>query len=186
MLFSAGDDEAIEAIIYYKLAGNQIAVYADGIRVEPKNGGQVSTTNGQVTLDCSAGGDEAGSNFMDRKNDELHVIFRGQKEIRIKITDSISLSFDMPPMTVEEFFAVNLINNLMLLLGIDESQLKVVHVSRPVSRRRKRATDPETYTKFDLQISNVPPTNIGDPPTDPLDFDNIAKTLADEAQVAIY
>ena len=67
----------------------------------------------------------------------------------------------MKPVTVDEFFEENLVQNLAALLGIDTSRIRVMNVISADSSRRRRSTDDTMVVEFE----------IGDPPAATVEYD---------------
>jgi hypothetical protein len=68
----------------------------------------------------------------------------------------------MKPVTVDEFFEVNLVQNLAALLGIDTSRIRIMNVvSADGGARKRRTADENMVVEFE----------IGDPPATTIDYE---------------
>ena len=68
----------------------------------------------------------------------------------------------MQPVTVDEFFEVNLVENLAALLGIDTSRIRIMNViGAGGGARKRRETDENMVVEFE----------IGDPPAASIDYE---------------
>jgi hypothetical protein len=68
----------------------------------------------------------------------------------------------MKPVTVDEFFEVNLVQNLAALLGIDTSRIRIMNVvSAEGGARKRRTADENMVVEFE----------IGDPPATTIDYE---------------
>ncbi|KAM3928399.1 fibrocystin-L-like [Leptodactylus fuscus] len=124
-----------------------------------------------------------GENFFDKDYNLLYVLVRGSTPVEIHTSPLIVVSFNLPAMTVDQFYGDNLIRNLALLLEIPASKIRITKIIREGSSRRKRAAG-------GISVS----VEISDPPTQQLnsttnstggltytDFQTISKTLASSA-----
>ena len=103
--------------------------------------------------------DSHGTNYYDRNTKRLHIVIKGDTPVRIKTTQVIQLGIDLPPVTVDEFFEVNLIQNLARLLGITPNFIRMVNVISE-SAGRKRETG---RTRVELEISASPSNDTTTP-----------------------
>ena len=67
----------------------------------------------------------------------------------------------MKPISIDEFFEENLVENLAALLGIDKSKIRVMNVISAGGARRRRADDDTTVVVLE----------IGDPPAANIEYD---------------
>lgn len=66
----------------------------------------------------------AGSNALDVKNRLLYVIIRGDTVIDIRLQSVVVINFEIPAMTIDDFFRSDVIvQNLALFLGIPKSKV---------------------------------------------------------------
>ena len=86
--------------------------------------------------------DDPGSYFHDREEQMIYVILADNKEVyEITVSDQIALSFGMPPIREEDFFAEKLVSNIAAFYGIAEENIRIVTVISERTRRKKRDTD---------------------------------------------
>lgn len=69
----------------------------------------------------------------------------------------ITLTFGVPPVTVDEFFGENLVSNLALFLGISTDNIIIANAVAVSRRRRRKRTG---VTEIVIQIGNNPGTDI--------------------------
>ena len=55
----------------------------------------------------------------------LEVTVKGKEPVYIEMTPQVVLAFGVPTLSIDEFFAENLRQNIALLLNIDKSKIKV-------------------------------------------------------------
>ncbi|XP_065902312.1 fibrocystin-L-like [Dysidea avara] len=134
--------------------------------------------------------DPAGSNFYERSLEQLYFILRGNTPITVRTAPVIQLAINLPPVTVDEFFEDNLVNNLATLLGIDKSRIRVVNVISEASNRKRQVEG----TSVEIEIGNPPETTLNNEndtatnettTTDPnaLDFDILENVTSMVAEV---
>lgn len=148
----------------YNSKPNRLDVYVNGDYKLPKNGQLDSNKNLILQQATSVGefnpkvdSDPCGTNYMDRDWQELQVIVCGGDEVEIKMSPQIVVGFNVPTMTVDQFFGPNLLNNLATFLGISSDKIRTMQVQSGVSRR-KRSTG--TNTMYYIEVGNPPCTDI--------------------------
>jgi len=124
------------------------------------NGDLVLPTNGFFEADGSVGynvadashiptiADPVGTNFFDRSAQILYVVHGGSAVIDVVVAKSLIVEFQSTAieLTNDQLYdSPDLINYLAALLGIDQSQIKVVNVVREGGRRR-RSEDVREFT----------------------------------------
>ena len=73
----------------------------------------------------------------------------------------IQVKLGMKPISVDEFFEENLVQNLAALLGIDTSRIRIMNVVGAGGARRRRSADESLEVEFE----------IGDPPAASIEYD---------------
>lgn len=70
------------------------------------------------------------------------VLVRGSKPVEIRTSPVIFLSFQLPAMTVAEFFGDTLVQNLAVFLKVPANMIRITKIIQETggTRRRKRAT----------------------------------------------
>ncbi|XP_075126263.1 fibrocystin-L-like [Leptodactylus fuscus] len=124
-----------------------------------------------------------GENFFDKDYNLLYVLVRGSTPVEIHTSPLIVVSFNLPAMTVDQFYGDNLIRNLALFLNVPASKIRITKIIAEGSSRRKRAAG-------GISVS----VEISDPPTQQLnsttnstgdlsytDFQSMSKDLASAA-----
>ncbi|GCB65056.1 hypothetical protein scyTo_0007633, partial [Scyliorhinus torazame] len=81
-----------------------------------------------------------GANYFDRTYQMLNVLVRGSTPIEIHTSPVLHISFNLPAMTVDEFYGPNLVQNLALFLNVPPNKIRVTNIVRETGHRRKRAT----------------------------------------------
>lgn len=97
-----------------------------------------------------------GSNFFDPDYKMLHILLRGSEPVQIRTSPVLFISFNIPAMTVDEFFGDKLVSNLALFLKVPSTMIRITKIVREDSgsRRRKR------FTGLSVQVEiKQPPTN---------------------------
>lgn len=96
--------------------------------------------------------DEPGSYYHDRDEQMLYIVFADNKEVyEITVSDQIAMSFGIPPVPLEDFYADNLVNNIAGFLGIPADRIKVTAIVSE-SSRKKRSTD-QVIERIDVEIT---------------------------------
>ena len=172
-LFVDPDNKScIVAAIYYTQP-NRIDIYIeyeDGSthRVTPVNGRFV-TDNGKerFILDYVANedveatrptcADPMGSNFIHRDARIVYFVLKGRDKILVVRSEQIIVSFNMPTVTEDEFFASDVIlENLAALLNVLPTMVRTVKViSSADGSRRKRSTEQGGIT-VTVEIGKTP------------------------------
>ena len=69
----------------------------------------------------------------------------------IRVTDSVMMAFGFPPVSVDDFFEANIIQNLANFFGIPMSSIRVVNVIREDTvLRRKRSAGGATGVEIEI------------------------------------
>ncbi|XP_013405337.2 fibrocystin-L [Lingula anatina] len=98
--------------------------------------------------------DPTGANFFDRNTGLLYFLVRGSTPVSIDTLPTINVAFNMPALTVDEFFGENIINNLAAFLDIPKDKIRIVKIVRSTDgSRKKRATG---TMKVEIEIGNSP------------------------------
>ncbi|XP_048777455.2 fibrocystin-L-like isoform X3 [Ostrea edulis] len=148
----------------YNSKPNRLDVFVNGEYKLPKNGQLDSNKNLILQAPTSVNQynpkvdtDPCGTNYMDRDWQEMQIIVCGGDEVEIKMSPQIVVGFNVPTMTVDQFFGPNLLNNLATFLGIPSDKIRTMQVQSGVSRRR-RSTG--TNTMYYIEVGNPPCTDI--------------------------
>ncbi|XP_018426208.1 PREDICTED: fibrocystin-L [Nanorana parkeri] len=124
-----------------------------------------------------------GANFFDSDYKMLYILVRGSTAVEIRTSPLIVVAFNLPAMTVDQFYGQNLVRNLALFLKIPANKIRITKIVQEGSRRRKRATGGLSVS---VEISDPPAvqTNTTSNSTDNLsysDFQSMSKNLASAA-----
>ncbi|XP_063307204.1 fibrocystin-L-like [Pelobates fuscus] len=189
MLLNCDSTKAVRVAIYFSNP-QRLDVYANNTYVYPTNA-QRTGSGTDFTLNAPTYSGQylpqltstvSGENYFDSDYKMLYVLIRGSTPIIIRTSPLIVISFNLPAMTVDQFYGDNLVRNLALFLKIPASKIRITKIIPEGSRRRKRATG-------GLSVS----VEIADPPSQQTnstsstnttgnlsysDFQTMSKTLA--------
>ncbi|XP_064635071.1 fibrocystin-L-like [Lineus longissimus] len=170
-LLNVDTTDSVKLAVYYRLPQRFDLFYQDA-RVPPLNEGLNS--NGDTALLPIAPGvdptpsfsDGPGANYFDRDYKLLFFIMNGTTHIDIKMSAVLVLSFDMPAMSVDDFFGTEIVNNLAVFLGVPKSKIKFVSaVNAKTGSRRRRAVDDSMTVTF--EVGDGPTSGVNDTVSDP-------------------
>lgn len=98
-----------------------------------------------------------GENYFDRTYQMLYLLVKGIIPVEIHTTAVIFVSFQIPAVTVEDFYnSYNLVRNLALFLKIPSDKIRISKVIGGDSLRKKRSTG----LTIGLEIGDPPPQFI--------------------------
>ena len=156
ILLNANDSQSL-VIAYIYNNPQRLDVYIGSEYIIPTNGymkdGNLRYRRG-IDFIPSPSTDPHGTNYYDRSEKKLYIVIRGDRAVRVETTPVIQLGIDLPPITIDEFFEVNLVRNLALLLGISPNRIRIVNVIFESGTRQKRETSPRT--RVELEIGDAP------------------------------
>ncbi|XP_069115782.1 fibrocystin-L-like [Argopecten irradians] len=95
---------------------------------------------------------QSGSNYYDRENKLMYVLVRGGDNIIVDTLPTITLSFEVPDVSIDEFFGANLVNNLAAFFGISKEKIRIVDIVSENGSRRKRSST----SSVNIEISESP------------------------------
>ena len=158
-LLNANQSQAVVVGIFYT-SPMRLDIYIDGMYIAPTNayyedGKQLRhlPQPGKSWLpDVTS--DPSGTNYFNREKSTLYVLVRNSFPVDIRTTPVVFLCFQFPDMTLDEFYGINLVNNLAIFLGIPPEKIKIARATRE-SRNRRRRRNLETLN-VDVEISNDP------------------------------
>ena len=80
-----------------------------------------------------------GENYFESDTQTLWVTVRGGRPVEIRTTPVVMVSFGVPGVSMGDFYeSGQLVENLAALLGVDQSQIRVVEVIREDGLRLRR------------------------------------------------
>ncbi|XP_067833370.1 fibrocystin-L-like [Heptranchias perlo] len=147
MLLNTEDSKVVRLAIYYS-APQRLDVYIKKTFIPPTNA-VWNTAHTDFTLKGPTYAGEyvpkldspvPGANYFDRKYQMLNVLVRGSTPIEIHTAPVLFIAFNLPGMTVDEFYGPGLAQHLALFLNVPPSKIRITKIVRETSRRRKRAT----------------------------------------------
>ena len=65
----------------------------------------------------------------------------GDREVDIFIKEVVVVSLNLPPMTIDDFFGENIVENLATFLDIPSNKIRIVDIVTESSKRRKRESE---------------------------------------------
>ena len=185
-LLNANQSQAVVIGIFYT-SPMRLDIYIDGMYIEPTNayyedGKQLRhppQPNRSWLPDVAS--DPSGTNYFDREQSILYVLVRNSFPVLdIRTSPVVFLCFQFADMTLEEFYGINLVNNLALFLGIPPEKIKIARATRESGNRRKRQLE---TLNVDVEISNDP-RNLTDSEMNPVSArDYAAQTNESVSQI---
>ncbi|XP_061110160.1 fibrocystin-L-like isoform X2 [Conger conger] len=163
MLLNADTSKAVRVGIFYN-TNQRLDIYVEDTLVAPTNALwnsdhsdytlQEPSYNGEYLPQMNSGAH--GSNFFDDTNKMLRVLLRGSTPVEIRTSPLLVIAFQLPAMTVDEFYGENLVRNLALFLKIPSNMIRITKViSEGEARRRRRSTG----LTVEVEISQPPQQN---------------------------
>ncbi|XP_061164553.1 fibrocystin-L-like [Saccostrea echinata] len=187
MMLDVEQNDCIQLSIWYSQPW-RLDVYHENVYIMPKNARHVGDMN-TIVYDPPPVGepdkfkpsaatcvDKSGSNFYDRDAGVLTILIKGPKPVSIVTVDSIIVSFQFPPMTLDEFYGKNIIMNLAAFLDIDPNFVRITDIQRETQERRRRRNANENIEGATIEISNPPGTPVD---SSSLTSDDLQKTRTD-------
>ncbi|XP_053322520.1 fibrocystin-L [Spea bombifrons] len=81
----------------------------------------------------------SGENYFDNDYKMLYILVRGSTPIGIYTSPLIVIAFNIPAMTVDQFYGENLVKNLAIFLKIPASKIRITKIVQEGSRKRRAA-----------------------------------------------
>ncbi|XP_068094022.1 fibrocystin-L-like isoform X1 [Hyperolius riggenbachi] len=144
-LLNIDNTKAVLVGIYYSNP-QRLDVYVNNSYVDPKNinwkGSDFTflapSYQGQYMpqLNSSVNGE----NFFDNDYGMLYILVRGSTPVEVRTSPLIVIAFNLPAMTVDQFYGDGLVRNLAVFLKIPANKIRITKIIAEGSRRRKRAT----------------------------------------------
>ncbi|XP_052060298.1 fibrocystin-L-like isoform X3 [Mytilus californianus] len=165
-MLNSDNSKAVGIATYYNVP-NRLDIYCDGTYVLPSNG--YKDSEDRVLLNAPTTWDEfipdpatdaCGTNYLDYDWKHQHIILRGAGVVDIKINPVIVLGFNVPSLTVDQFFGDDLVNNLALFLKVPASKIRVMNVVTGADKRRRRRRSTGPNTVYTVEIGNQPCSDI--------------------------
>ncbi|XP_058524528.1 fibrocystin-L isoform X1 [Ochotona princeps] len=178
MLLNVDHNKAVLVGIFFSTL-QRLDVFVNNTLVCPKNtiwstqqkhcepNGQLHTEQFLPSLDSTV----LGENYFDRTYQMLYLLVKGTSPVEIRTTKVIFVSFQLPSVTVDDFYNPhNLVQNLALFLKIPRDKIRVSKIIRGEGLRKKRSLGlPVEY-------------EIGDPPAQFLNSDTTGQMRLSELQ----
>ncbi|XP_053571903.1 fibrocystin-L [Bombina bombina] len=144
MLLNADSTKVVVAAIYFSTP-QRLDVYVDDVFIGPNNAEWNSQNTDFILKPPVYQGQYRpqfnstvhGENYLDRDYNMLYVLLRGSTPVEIHTTPLIVIAFNIPAMTVNEFYGSNLVRNLALFLKIPANKIRVTKIVAEGSRRRR-------------------------------------------------
>ena len=179
ILLNASDSQSL-LIAYIYNNPQRLDVYIENTYVIPTNGYMLNGDlrySGQGSSFIPSLTDPSGSNYYDRGEKKLYIVVKGDSPVTVITTMVMQLGLHAPPLTVDQFFEENLVQNLALLFNIPQSRIRIVNVVSEGGTRRKRQTG--TGTLINIEIGNSPMnktinvTSTGPTPDDNMTYNSL-------------
>ncbi|MEE6507574.1 hypothetical protein FKM82_026763 [Ascaphus truei] len=183
MLLNADNTKVVRAAIYFS-SPQRLDVYVNNVFISPNNA-QWDRRNKDFTLKPPSYEGEyipkfdsmvSGENYFDSNYHMLHVLLRGSTPVEIHTSSLIVIAFNIPAMTVDEFYGDSLIRNLALFLKIPANKIRITKIVAEGSRRKR-----STGISVSVQIADPPSLLRNSNTTGELkytDFQRITQSLA--------
>ncbi|XP_072025340.1 fibrocystin-L-like [Amphiura filiformis] len=165
--------------IYYANP-QRLDVYVNGLYIMPTNG--KLNENGDFVLENdphkrstykpSVTSNVTGMNYFDRDHSTLYILVCGSDPVDIITTPVVVVSFDVPAVSVDDFFEENLIQNLVAFLGVKRSQIRIIEIMAVNSRRLRSVYHFERFRRATDTVEVI--FEVGDPPADSIVTDGDA------------
>ncbi|OCT77100.1 fibrocystin-L [Xenopus laevis] len=190
ILLNSDNSKAVRVGIFYSNP-QRLDVYVNNSYVLPTNGDVQSNGDvlfkepsyaGQYMPQLSS--NVVGENFFDNDYKMLYILVRGSTPVEVRTTPLIVVSFNLPAMTVDQFYGDNLVRNLALFLKIPAEKIRITKIIAEGSRRRKRAAGGLTVS---MQIADPPgqQSNSTNSTTGTLNYSNFQSISQSLAAAAI-
>ncbi|XP_028646735.2 PKHD1 like 1, tandem duplicate 1 [Erpetoichthys calabaricus] len=162
MLLNANDTKVLRVAIFYS-DPQRLDIFVNNSLVAPTNA-VWNSDHSDYTLNAPTYPDEfvpemnstiSGSNYFDEDYKMINILIRGSTPIEIQTAPVLFISFEMPSMTVEQFYGPSLVQNLAIFLNIPANKIKITKIVRASSRRRR-----STGISVQIEISNPPVQNL--------------------------
>ncbi|XP_028646739.2 fibrocystin-L-like [Erpetoichthys calabaricus] len=167
MLLNADNSKAVRVAIFYSNP-QRLDVYANNQLVAPTNA-VWNSNHTDYTLSAPTYTDQfvpqmnstiSGSNYFDSDYKMLNILVRGSTPIMVRTSPLLFISFNMPFMTVDQFFGPHIIQNLAAFLKIPASKIRITKIVRASSRRKR-----DTGMTVNLVIAEPPSQQATQTPT---------------------
>ncbi|CAL4062251.1 unnamed protein product, partial [Meganyctiphanes norvegica] len=175
-LLNADPSEAVVIRMFFPKT-QRYDIYVDDVYVPPKNIDASKDSYQLLPEDDSffpTAGDPVGSNYLQRSLKLLHFVVKGGQVIDVKTTPAIVVSTGL---VIEEgnFFEVDVVEKLALLLGVPLGNIRVVNVIREDSKLRVT----NEYVELEIEIASYPSTNLNASESSSTDFTGSALSYED-------
>lgn len=130
--------------------------------------------------------DVSGANYMDRDWSQMNIIIKGPLPVEVVTTPVIVVGFNVPTLTMDQFFGPNLLNNLATFLSIDPSKVRTMNVVSGVSKRRKKRSGSNTL--YYVEVGDGPCLTINCTQSNSVtsNLNQLFVTMVNEYQVGLY
>ncbi|KAM3858592.1 fibrocystin-L-like [Diretmus argenteus] len=189
MILNADPSESVRVSVFYSNP-QRLDVYVDNRLVAPTNA-DWNDDNSDYTLKepISPGqyiprlNSTLGTNYFDQDYKMLRVLVRGSRPVEIRTSPVLFLAFQLPAMTVEQFFGESLVRNLALFLKVPPNMIRITKIVREdgASRRRKRSTG----LTVEVEIKKPPVQQTTNSTNDEEDFAVLKNIANDLGQAAV-
>ncbi|XP_062842250.1 fibrocystin-L-like [Trichomycterus rosablanca] len=183
MMLNANPNETVKVAVFYSNP-QRLDIYVNDQLIAPNNAQWNNDKTDYTLLKPTYTGQYVptlnsthGSNFFDPEYKMLHVLLRGSDHVQIRTTPVLFISFNLPAMTVEEFFGDKLVTNLAMFLKVPASMIRITKIVREDSgaKRRKRSAG----LTVEVEIKQPPTNQTSNNSTNEAEQFETLKTVAD-------
>uniref|UniRef100_UPI003AACF14E PKHD1 like 1, tandem duplicate 1 n=1 Tax=Centroberyx gerrardi TaxID=166262 RepID=UPI003AACF14E len=183
MMLNADPSESIVVSVFYSNP-QRLDVYVDNSLVAPTNADWNADRSDYTLKEPVLPGQyvpqlnsSLGTNYFDQDYKMLKVLVRGSEPVEIRTSPVLFIAFQLPAMTVEEFFGESLVQNLATFLKVPSNMIRITKIVREDggSRRRKRSTG----LTVEVEIKKPPVQQTTNTTNDEEQF-SVLKTIADD------
>uniref|UniRef100_A0A8C5QTU9 Fibrocystin-L n=1 Tax=Leptobrachium leishanense TaxID=445787 RepID=A0A8C5QTU9_9ANUR len=147
--------QAVRVAIYVSNP-QRLDVYANNIYIYPTNVQFTGQYLPQLTSTV------LGENYFDRDYKMLNVMVRGSTPVVIRTSPLIVISFNLPAMTLDQFYGKNLINNLALFFNIPPNKIRITKIIAAVGVGRRRRSAGGLSVEIEIADPPAPQSNTTD------------------------
>ncbi|KAM8882915.1 PKHD1 like 1, tandem duplicate 1 [Synchiropus picturatus] len=143
MMLNAAPSESVVVSIFMSTT-QRLVVYVDNQLVAPTNAlwnednTDYTLAEGLQALYHPQINASSGTNYYNAEYGMLSVLVRGSEPVEIKTLPQLIIAFDMPPISEDEFFGDELVNNLATFLNVPANMIHITNIIREDSRRRRK------------------------------------------------
>ncbi|KAK3107032.1 hypothetical protein FSP39_005622 [Pinctada imbricata] len=196
-LLNSDPNEAVVISMFF-MKQNTLDLYCDDTYVIPKNGRWESPDGVQkLIMDPPPNGnrnfykpsvnDARGANYYNRNASVFSFVLKGPNPCTLKMRPTIVVSHQFPPMTLDEFYGQQMIQNLASFLNVPFSKVRFVDIvpdNSASGRRRKRDTGSVVIVGAIVEVGDNPEPGINDTTANGFTYSEL-NSLLEKIQIEI-